>query len=94
MKSCLKLLNEAGENVTFVHSFCFPLPPITFNIIDVSYLFGKIKRLSADKSLMRAALSTQTNICYDLRVMTTTINHCLYDVGKHGEQWSRMESSP
>lgn len=75
VKSCLKLLNEAGENIPrFVSHYLDDLPPVTFNSLDISCLIGKIEHLSSDISDMRQAMSMQTTICEDLRLVTTGIN--------------------
>lgn len=78
VRSCLKLLNEAGENVPrFVSHHLDELPPVTFSSLDVSCLLGKIEQLSADINTMKQAVSLQTNICNDLRIITADINQRL-----------------
>lgn len=78
VKNCLKLLNEAGENVPrFVSHHLDELPPVTFNSLDVSCLLGKIEQLGADITTMKQAVSLQTNTCNDLRIITTDINQRL-----------------
>ena len=47
IKSCLKVLNECGENIPqFVSHYLDELPPVTFNNMDVSNLLGKMERRS------------------------------------------------
>ncbi|RXN38507.1 hypothetical protein ROHU_001042 [Labeo rohita] len=78
IRSCLKLLNEAGENVPrFVSHHLDELPPVTFNSLDVSCLLGKIEQLSVDITTMKQAVSLQTNTYNDLRIITTDINQRL-----------------
>lgn len=78
VRSCLKLLNEAGENVPrFVSHHLDELPPVTFDSLNVSCLLGKIEQLSVDITTMKQAVSLQTNTCNDLRIITTDINQRL-----------------
>lgn len=87
VKSCLKLLNEVGENIPRVVShYLDELPTVTFNSLDISCLLGKIQRLSTDISAMKRAMSTQTNICEDLRLVTAGINQrlCVMDQPEPG----------
>ncbi len=78
IRSCLKLLNEAGENVPrFVSHHLDELPPVTFNSLDVTCLLGKIEQLGADITTMKQAVSLQANTCNDLRIITTNINQRL-----------------
>ena len=61
VKSCLKLLNEVGEDVPrFVSYHLDDLPPVTFNSLDVSCLVSKIERLSAEIASMKNAVSEQS----------------------------------
>lgn len=50
------------------------LPTVTFNSLDISCLLGKIERLSTDISAMKRAMSTQTNISEDLRLVMAGMN--------------------
>lgn len=78
VRNCLRLLNEAGENVPrFVSHHLDELPPVTFNSLDVSCLLGKIEQLGADITIMKQAVSLQTNTCNDLRIITADINQRL-----------------
>ena len=78
VRSCLKLLKEAGETVPrFVSHHLDELPPVTFNSLDVSCLFGKIEQLGEDITTMKQAVSLQTNTCNDLRIITADINQRL-----------------
>lgn len=78
IRSCLKLLNEAGENVPrFVSHHLDELPPVTFNSLDVSCLLGKIEQLSVDITTMKQAVALQTNSCNNLRIFTMDINQRL-----------------
>ncbi|KAM3609173.1 uncharacterized protein V6R79_010670 [Siganus canaliculatus] len=75
VKSCLKLLNEVGEDAPrFVSHFLDNLPPVTFRSLDVSCLLGKIERLGADVHAMKQALSMQTSVCDDLRTVTADLH--------------------
>lgn len=85
VKSCLKVLNEAGENIPcFVSYHMDELPPVTFNSLDVSCLLGKIDRLGVDLSTMKQALSAQTDVCEDLRGVVAGLNQrlCLMEKGE------------
>lgn len=85
VKSCLKLLNEVGESIPgFVSHNVDKLPPVTFNSLDVSCLLGKIERLSMDISVMKWAMSAQTDICEDLCVATADINQRLCVIEQPG----------
>ncbi|KAL7374959.1 hypothetical protein ABVT39_009801 [Epinephelus coioides] len=56
IKSCLKLLNEVGEDAPrFVSHFLDELPPVTFNSLDVSCPLGKMEHLGADVHAMKQA---------------------------------------
>lgn len=78
VKTCLKLLNEVGENIPrFVSRHLDELPPVTFNSLDVSCLLGRIEHLSADMSAMQQAMSMQTIACEDLRAMTMDLKQRL-----------------
>ncbi|KAI9534214.1 hypothetical protein NQZ68_014510 [Dissostichus eleginoides] len=49
IKSCLKKLNECGENIPrFVSHYLDELPPVTFNNLDVSNLLSKMERLHSE----------------------------------------------
>ena len=78
VKSCLKLLNEVGEDVPrFVSYHLDDLPPVTFNSLDVSCLVSRIERLSAVISSMKNAVSEQSTACENLCGITTDINQRL-----------------
>ncbi|KAL7400814.1 hypothetical protein ABVT39_018298 [Epinephelus coioides] len=50
IKSCLKVLNECGENIPhFVSHYLDELPPVTFNSLDVSSLLSKVERLHSER---------------------------------------------
>lgn len=78
VKSCLKLLNEAGENIPrFVSYHLDDLPPVTFNSLDVSCLVSKIEHLSAEMASIRKTVSEQLTACENLCGITTDINQRL-----------------
>lgn len=61
IKSCLKVLNEAGENIPhFVSHHLDELPPVTFNSVDVSCMLQTLERVSADITSLKQAVSVQT----------------------------------
>ena len=67
VKSCLKVLNEAGENIPrFVSHHLDELPPVTYNSIDVSCMLRTLERVSADISSLKQAVSVQTGHFDDL----------------------------
>lgn len=75
VKSCLKLLNEVGENVPrFVSYHLDDLPSVTFNSLDVSCLVSKIDRLSVELASMKNTVSKQSTECENLRGITTDIS--------------------
>ncbi len=57
IKSCLKVMNECGENVPrFVSHYLDELPPVTFSNMDVSCLLGKIEQLSSEVCAMKRVM--------------------------------------
>lgn len=63
IKSCLKVLNECGENVPrFVSHYLEDLPPVTFSSMDVCGLLKKMEQLQADIGAMRSALQVQVDV--------------------------------
>lgn len=89
VRNCLRLLNEAGENVPwFVSHHLDELPRVTFNSLDVSCLLGKIKQLGADITNMKQAVSLETKTCNDLRIITADINQHMgaFEQTKSGER--------
>ncbi len=89
VKMCLKVLNECGEDIPrFVSHYIDDLPPVTFNRIDVSALFGRIEQINNDICQNKRTLETQTNACDSLRVVTANLDHRLSDLekpGSHGD---------
>lgn len=78
IKSCLKVLNEAGENIPhFVSHHLDELPPVTFNSIDVSCMLRTLERVSADITSLKQAVSVQTGQCDDLRMIANGLNQRL-----------------
>lgn len=85
VKSCLKVLNEAGENIPrFVSHNLDELPPITYNSIDVSCMLRTLERVSADISSLKQAVSEQTGHSDDLRSIAIGLNQRLCAVEKCG----------
>ena len=75
IKSCLKVLNECGENVPrFVSHYLDELPPVTFNNMDVSNLLCKMKRLHSEICTLRHTVKLQADIGEDLQTVTSIIN--------------------
>ncbi len=75
IKSCLKVLNECGENVPrFVSHYLDELPPITFTNLDVSSLLVKLERLKADVCSMKRAMQLQVNISEETRAITADLD--------------------
>ncbi len=75
VKSCLKLLNEVGENVPrFVSYYLDDLPSVTFDSLDVSCLVSKIDRLTVELVSVKNTVSKQSTECENLRGITTDIS--------------------
>ena len=54
IKSCLKVLNECGDNIPrFVSHFLDDLPPVSFSNLDVSSLLGRMSQMLSDVSSFR-----------------------------------------
>ncbi|KAL7373446.1 hypothetical protein ABVT39_006953 [Epinephelus coioides] len=63
IKSCLKVLNECGDNVPrFVSHYLDELPPVTFTNMDVCGLLRKVEQLHTEVSSVKHALHLQTEI--------------------------------
>lgn len=71
IKSCLKVMNECGENIPrFVLHYLDELPPVTFTI---SNLLVKLERLQADVCPMKCAMQLQANISEDTQTITVEL---------------------
>lgn len=74
IKSCLKVLNECGENVPrFVSYYLDDLPPVTFNSLDVSCLLTRMEQLSAEVATLKDTVKIQAEVGNDLRMATESI---------------------
>ncbi|XP_056102467.1 uncharacterized protein LOC130081791 [Rhinichthys klamathensis goyatoka] len=61
IKSCLKVLNECGDNIPkFVSYYLDELPPVTFSSVDVCGLLRKVEQLHADVSVLKHAMHRQS----------------------------------
>ena len=78
IKSCLKILNEYGENIPrFVSHYLDELPPVTFNNMDVSNLLCKMEHLHSEICALRQAVTLQAEVGENLRsVMATRSQSC------------------
>ncbi|XP_034076792.1 uncharacterized protein LOC117549214 [Gymnodraco acuticeps] len=75
IKSCLKVLNECGENIPrFVSHYLDELPPVTFNNLDVSNLLSKMERLHSEVCALRHVVEVQADIGEDLRAVAATMD--------------------
>ncbi|KAF3843905.1 hypothetical protein F7725_015953 [Dissostichus mawsoni] len=75
IKSCLKVLNECGENIPrFVSHYLDELPPVTFNNLDVSNLLSKMERLHSEVCALRHVVEVQAEIGVDLRAVAATMD--------------------
>lgn len=84
IKSCLKVLNECGENIPhFVSHFLDELPPVTFNSMDVSNLLSKMERLHSEICALRQAVKLQADVGEDLRTVTSTIDRRVAVMERH-----------
>ena len=89
IKSCLKVLNECGDNVPrFVSHYLDELPPVTFTNMDVCGLFRKIEQLHNEVSAMKHALHRQTETSEGLRVVTADMNHRVSALEQHFDHGS------
>lgn len=86
IKSCLKVLNECGENVPrFVSHYLDELPPVTFSNMDVCGLLRKIEQLHCDVSAMKHALHRQTEISECLWVSTADVTRRIGALEQHSD---------
>ena len=75
IKSCLKVLNECGENIPrFVSHYLDELPPVTFNNLDVSNLLSKMERLHSEVCALRHVVEVQADIGQNLRAVAATMD--------------------
>ena len=75
IKSCLKVLNECGENIPrFVSHYLDDLPPVTFNNVDVSNLLSKMERLHSEVAALRHAVKLQADVGEDLQAVATAVD--------------------
>lgn len=89
IKSCLKVLNECGDNVPrFVSHYLDELPPVTFTNMDVCGLFRKIEQLHTEVSAMKHALHRQTETSEGLRVVTADMNRRVSALEQHSDHGS------
>ena len=64
IKSCLKLLNEAGENIPRVMShYLDEFQPVTFNSLDISCLLGKTEHFYHETGYVCADKCLQGSPC-------------------------------
>ncbi|KAK1904024.1 Coiled-coil domain containing protein 39 [Dissostichus eleginoides] len=75
IKSCLKVMNECGENTPrFVSYYLDELPPGTFTNMDVSSLLGRMEQLCAEVCSMKHAMQLQADVSEDFRAITVEID--------------------
>ena len=88
IKSCLKVLNECGDNVPrFVSHYLDELPPVTFTNMDVCGLLRKVGQLHTEVSSVKHALHLQTEISEGLRAGTAEVSRrvgALENYADHG----------
>ena len=76
IKSCLKVLNECGEDIPrFVSHYLDELPPVTFSNLDVSNLLSRMERLHSEVCALRHTVEVQAEISEDLRTMAVTMDN-------------------
>ncbi|KAK9970037.1 hypothetical protein ABG768_028176 [Culter alburnus] len=85
IKSCVKVMNECGEDIPrFVSHYLDELPPVSFDSIDVSSLLGRMEQLSAELcSMTHTAL--HVNVGEDLRAITVDINQRVCALGQSAD---------
>ena len=75
IKSCLKVLNECGENIPrFVSHYLDELPPVSFSSMDVSSLLGRMERMHAELCYLKKTMQLQADISEELRSVTMDVN--------------------
>lgn len=78
IKSCLKVMNECGENTPRCVSYYLDeLPPVTFTNMDVSSLLGRMEQLCSEVCPMKHAMQLQADVSKDLRAITVEIDRCV-----------------
>lgn len=75
IKSCLKVLNECGDNIPrFVSHYLDDLPPVTFSSLDISSLLGKLERMQTEVCAMKQAMQLQADVSDSLRAVTADVD--------------------
>ncbi|XP_069547329.1 uncharacterized protein [Brachyistius frenatus] len=75
IKSCLKVMDECGDNTPrFVSHYLDELPPVTSANADVWSLLGRMKQLYAEVCSMRHVMRLQADVSEGLRAITLEIN--------------------
>lgn len=86
IKSCLKVLNECGENIPrFVSHYLDELPPVTFNNMDVTNLLSKMERLHSEVCALRHTVKLQADVGDSLYAVTTAIDQRVNALEQHLE---------
>lgn len=76
IKSCLKLLNSFGEDMSlFVSHFLDELLLVTFNRMNVSSLLCNMRRLHSEICALRQAVKVQAEVSEDLHIITSTTDY-------------------
>lgn len=84
IKSCLKVLNECGENIPrFVSHYLEELPPVNFSNMDVCGLLRKLEQVHCDVSAMKLAIERQTEISECLRGTTADVTRRVGALEQH-----------
>lgn len=75
IKSCLKVLNECGDNIPkFVSYYLDELPPVTFSNMDVCGLLRKVEQLHADVSVLKHAMLRQSETSEGLSAVAADVS--------------------
>lgn len=75
IKSCLKVMNECGENIPrFVMHYLDELPPVTFTSLDVSNLQVKLECLQADVCSMKRTMQLRANVSEDTQTIAADLD--------------------
>ncbi|XP_057695242.1 zinc finger protein 184-like [Corythoichthys intestinalis] len=81
IKSCLKVLNECGDNVPrFVSHYLDELPPVTFANLDVCTILRKVEQLHAEVSALKSVLHLQVEASDNLRSVVVDVTRRVTDL--------------
>ena len=75
IKSCLKVLNECGDNIPrFVSHYLDELPPVSYDSLDVSNLLGRLQKTYDEVCSLKHTMQLQANLTEEFRAITVDTN--------------------